>query len=50
MTVSSFDEITTDKPERSLIERSEKHAGRNNQGRLTVRHQGGGHKRHVQNY
>jgi len=45
MTVSSFDEITTDKPERSLIERLQKHAGRNNQGRLTVRHQGGGHKR-----
>jgi len=45
MTVSSFDEITTDKPERSLIERLQKHAGRNNQGRMTVRHQGGGHKR-----
>jgi len=45
MTVSSFDEITTDKPERSLIERVLRHAGRNNQGRMTVRHQGGGHKR-----
>lgn len=45
MTVSSFDEITTDKPERSLVERLLKHAGRNNQGRMTVRHQGGGHKR-----
>lgn len=45
MTVSSFDEITTDKPERSLVERLTKNAGRNNQGRLTVRHQGGGHKR-----
>jgi large subunit ribosomal protein L2 len=45
MTVSSFDEITTDKPERSLVERLQKHAGRNNQGRMTVRHQGGGHKR-----
>jgi len=45
MTVSSFDEITTDKPERSLIERLQQHAGRNNQGRMTVRHQGGGHKR-----
>ena len=45
MTVSSFSEITTDKPERSLLERLNKKAGRNNQGRLTVRHQGGGHKR-----
>lgn len=45
MTVSSFDEITTNKPERSLVERLQKHAGRNQQGRLTVRHQGGGHKR-----
>ena len=45
MTVSTFDEITTDKPERSLIERLQQHAGRNNQGRMTVRHQGGGHKR-----
>ena len=45
MTVSTFDEITTDKPERSLIERVLRKAGRNNQGRMTVRHQGGGHKR-----
>lgn len=45
MTVSSFDEITTDKPERSLLESLQQHAGRNNQGRMTVRHQGGGHKR-----
>ncbi|GBG55994.1 50S ribosomal protein L2 [Sporomusaceae bacterium FL31] len=45
MTVASFNEVTTDKPERSLVERLQKHAGRNNQGRLTVRHQGGGHKR-----
>lgn len=45
MTVASFDEITTDKPERSLLERLAKHGGRNQQGRLTVRHQGGGHKR-----
>ncbi|HWR55520.1 MAG: 50S ribosomal protein L2 [Bacillota bacterium] len=44
MTISSFEEITTDKPERSLIERLKKHAGRNQQGRLTVRHHGGGHK------
>ncbi len=45
MTVSDFAEITTDKPERSLVERLQKHGGRNQQGRLTVRHQGGGHKR-----
>ncbi len=45
MTVASFEEITTDKPERSLTERLYKKAGRNNQGRLTVRHRGGGHKR-----
>ncbi len=45
MTVASFEEITTDRPERSLIEKLFRKAGRNNQGRMTVRHQGGGHKR-----
>ena len=45
MTVSSFEEITTDKPEKSLLSPLHKKGGRNNQGRLTVRHQGGGHKR-----
>ncbi|MDK2823777.1 MAG: large subunit ribosomal protein [Clostridia bacterium] len=45
MTVSTFEEITTDKPEKSLVEPLKKNAGRNTQGRLTVRHQGGGHKR-----
>lgn len=45
MTVASFDEITTDQPERSLVERLTRKGGRNNQGRMTVRHQGGGHKR-----
>lgn len=45
MTVASFDEITTDKPEKSLVTSLKKHGGRNQQGRLTVRHQGGGHKR-----
>ena len=45
VTVASFDEITTDKPEKSLVERLKKNGGRNQQGRLTVRHQGGGHKR-----
>ncbi|WP_079525135.1 MULTISPECIES: 50S ribosomal protein L2 [Halobacillus] len=46
MSVSDFSEITTDKPERSLLTPLHKRGGRNNQGRLTVRHQGGGHKRH----
>ena len=45
MTVASFDEITASKPEKSLTERLTKKGGRNQQGRLTVRHQGGGHKR-----
>lgn len=45
MTVSTFEEITTDKPEKSLLAPLPKKAGRNNQGRITVRHQGGGHKR-----
>ena len=45
MTVANFEEITTDKPEKSLLAPLKKRAGRNNQGRITVRHQGGGHKR-----
>lgn len=45
MTTSTFEEITTDKPEKSLLAPLVRKAGRNNQGRLTVRHQGGGHKR-----
>ncbi|HZK24649.1 MAG TPA: 50S ribosomal protein L2 [Oscillospiraceae bacterium] len=45
MTVRSFDEITTTEPEKSLLEPLKKQAGRNAQGRITVRHQGGGHKR-----
>lgn len=45
MTVASFDEVTTSRPEKSLTERLKMHGGRNQQGRLTVRHQGGGHKR-----
>ena len=39
------DEITTNKPEKSLLVSKSKNAGRNNQGRITVRHQGGGEKR-----
>jgi len=45
MSVSTFEEITRSKPERSLVRPLREHAGRNNQGRVTVRHQGGGHKR-----
>jgi large subunit ribosomal protein L2 len=45
MSVSAFDEITRTTPERSLLRPLREHAGRNNQGRVTVRHQGGGHKR-----
>ncbi|MDO6451037.1 50S ribosomal protein L2 [Oceanobacillus profundus] len=45
MSVLDFAEITTDTPEKSLLAPLSKRGGRNNQGRLTVRHQGGGHKR-----
>ncbi len=45
MTGHTFEEITRSKPERSLTEALRKKAGRNNQGRITVRHRGGGHKR-----
>jgi large subunit ribosomal protein L2 len=45
MSVSTFEEITKRKPEKSLTEPLKKRAGRNNQGRITTRHQGGGHKR-----
>ncbi len=45
MTVESFEEITSTEPERSLLAPLSKQAGRNNQGRITVRHRGGGHKR-----
>ncbi len=45
MTVSTFEEITRQKPEKSLTVALKKTGGRNNKGRLTVRHRGGGHKR-----
>lgn len=45
MSVSSFDELTASKPQKSLTRPLKKRAGRNNQGRITTRHQGGGHKR-----
>jgi large subunit ribosomal protein L2 len=47
MTGYSFDEITKDHPERSLIVIRRKSAGRNNSGRITVRHQGGGHRQFI---
>ncbi len=43
--VSGFDEITRDEPEKSLLEPLKKSGGRNNQGHVTTRHRGGGHKR-----
>ncbi len=42
MTGSDFSEITAAKPEKSLVTSLKKNAGRNNQGKITVRHQGGG--------
>ena len=45
MTVSTFEEITTNKPEKALTSTLNKKSGRNNQGRITVRHRGGGAKR-----
>ncbi|MGG1678332.1 50S ribosomal protein L2 [Neobacillus sp. NRS-1170] len=45
MTSSDFAEITTSTPEKSLLAPLTRKGGRNNQGKLTVRHQGGGHKR-----
>lgn len=45
MSVSTFAEITKSTPERSLLAPLTKKAGRNNQGRITTRHRGGGHKR-----
>ena len=44
MSVLDFSEITTDTPEKSLLAPKQKHAGRNNSGKITVRHQGGGVK------
>ncbi len=45
MTVSAFDEITAKKPEKSLLEDQRKSGGRNAQGKITVRHIGGGNRR-----
>lgn len=43
--VNGFDAITTDKPEKSLLAPLKKSGGRNSQGKMTIRHRGGGHKR-----
>lgn len=43
--VNEFDAITTDKPEKSLLAPLKKKGGRNNQGKMTMRYRGGGHKR-----
>ncbi len=45
MTVSTFEEITTNKPEKSLTATLKKHSGRNARGKITVRHRGGGVRR-----
>jgi large subunit ribosomal protein L2 len=45
MSVSTFEEITKKRPESRLTEPLRKRAGRNNQGKITTRHRGGGHKR-----
>src|SRR3954464_8519521 len=45
MSVSTFEEITKTKPEKSLLEPRTRKGGRNANGRITTRHQGGGHKR-----
>jgi large subunit ribosomal protein L2 len=47
MSGSTFEEITKSKPEKSLLKSLKKRGGRNNQGRVTVRHRGGGAKRRL---
>jgi large subunit ribosomal protein L2 len=45
MSVSAFDDVTRSRPEKSLLKSLKTHAGRNAQGKITVRHQGGGHRK-----
>jgi len=45
--LSSFDEITKAKPERSLVTKNQRSKGRNNRGVITIRHRGGGHKKKI---
>jgi large subunit ribosomal protein L2 len=47
MTGHTFEEITKSKPERSLLTPKKRTSGRNMHGRITVRHRGGGHRRHI---
>ena len=47
MSVSTFEEITTDTPHRALLQPKKRCSGRNNNGRITMRRRGGGHKRHI---
>jgi len=47
MSGATFEEITKQKPERSLIKPLRKRGGRNHRGKITVRHRGGGHRRHL---
>ena len=48
MTGSDFSEITKTTPEKSLLVSLQKNAGRNNQGKITVRHQGGGSRKNTE--
>jgi large subunit ribosomal protein L2 len=43
--LSSFSEITTNQPEKSLVKKNHRNKGRNNRGVITIRHRGGGHKK-----
>src|SRR5690606_42078730 len=43
---NAFAEITTDKPEKSLLDSKKSTAGRNSKGRMVMRYMGGGHKKH----
>jgi large subunit ribosomal protein L2 len=45
MTSVDYSELTSSKPEKSLLKKISKHSGRNSRGRITVRHQGGGYKK-----
>lgn len=47
MTVADFSELTDKKPEKSLLATKKKNSGRNNYGRMTVRHRGGGNRQHL---
>jgi len=45
MTIATFQEVTKTKPEKGLTQRIQRKSGRNNQGKITTRHRGGGHKK-----